>query len=104
MGKAASSRKGAKEGYRLCVGGPFHGERIRSEFVAKHGRDKRLVASLPDRFRLEGWAGSYQLAPSFAVYVWVDDAMSLADHVRLLQAEADKRAKKADKEVDGSSQ
>jgi hypothetical protein len=101
MGKQVASRKGAKDGYRLCVGGPFHGERLKSDFEARHGRSKRLISSLPDRFRVAGWAGAYELAPSYDVFVWVDDSMSLADHVRLLRAAADKKSKKV---VDASSQ
>lgn len=94
MGRRAV-RKGPKAGYRLCVGGPFHGERVQSEFEARDGRTKRLIARTPDRFRLPGYFGVYVLAPGREVYCWVDGTISLADHVRLLDSIAAKKQGKA---------
>ena len=80
----AQPRKHSTETETVCVGGPYHGERIRSRWHRGRGETKTLVAELPDAFSCAPWRGTYRWLRDRDVMVWCDESFGRRDHLRVL--------------------
>lgn len=70
-------RKKSTETHMLCVGGPYHNERVLYNMKKKTGREKvkLIIATLPDVFVCPPYRGRYELDktnedPKEHRYVW----------------------------------
>lgn len=65
-------RKKSTETHKLCVGGPYHNERVLYDMRKKTGREKvkLTIATLPDVFTCPPYSGRYELDRTEDRYVW----------------------------------
>jgi hypothetical protein len=83
LGKA-QPRKRSTDTETVCIGGPYHGERVQSRWYRGRGEQRHLVAELPDSFTCTPWRGTYQWVRDRDVLVWCDETISRREHLRLL--------------------
>lgn len=101
----AQPRKQSTETETVCLGGPYHGERIRSRWHRGRGAARVLVAELPDSFTCTPWRGTYRWLKNRDVIVWCDESFSQRDHVRVLTdyetKQAERKTKREEKRSGG---